>query len=457
MNLPGLKRSLGALVLVALVAAGVAYGISSSSSSKAHDTALAPTATTIAAPSPSLAVATLQPAPTVAPTLAPRVRLEPDGQRIYADVKQLADVIGPRPAGTQKELDTANMLADRLRSLGYDVYLQEFTIGTPTDRPSDMSLLTPESKKLATLPFDGSATASVQGRLVAAGTGKPSDFKADASGAIVLVKRSDQGFNTTLKNAEAAGAIGLVIYNNAPDLFRGGVSSNPNIPVLAITGTSGDELAVQLASAPITAQISVGPLNGAISRNVIATPPGHDCETVTGGHYDSVPQAPGASDNGTGTATVLEIASLMAQNGEMGDNCFVLFGAEELGLLGSKYYVGHLDQASRARLKAMLNFDMVGVGDQAWWLIGSPDLQERMGALAKQLGINDAVPSTLIRGLSSDHASFEAAGIPVLMFHRWEDPLLHTPQDVSARVQPDFLEQAARMGVALLESLNAGG
>ena len=48
------------------------------------------------------------------------------------------------------------------------------------------------------------------------------------------------------------------------------------------------------------------------------------------------PQAPGASDNATGTATILEIAGILADRGEMGSNCFVLFGAEELGLLGSQ-------------------------------------------------------------------------------------------------------------------------
>ena len=103
----------------------------------------------------------------------------------------------------------------------------------------------------------------------------------------------------------------------------------------------------------------------------------------------------------------------------------------------------------------MLNLDMVGVGDKAWWLIGDPALQQRMVGIAKDLGIDDAVPAELIRGLSSDHASFINAGIPALMFHRWEDPLLHTPQDVSDRVVPAYLEQAARMGIALLESLDS--
>ena len=103
---------------------------------------------------------------------------------------------------------------------------------------------------------------------------------------------------------------------------------------------------------------------------------------------------------------VLEIAAVLAHNGEMGSNCFVLFGGEELGLLGSAHYVAALTDAEKGRIKAMLNLDMVGVGDEGWWLIGDPALQQQMLALTGGLGIDDAVPSTLIRGLSSDHASF---------------------------------------------------
>jgi aminopeptidase YwaD len=217
----------------------------------------------------------------------------------------------------------------------------------------------------------------------------------------------------------------------------------------------GQDLLAALAEGPVSASLSVGSLSDATSYNVIAEPPGEDCETVTGGHYDSVQVAPGASDNASGTATVLEIAAVLAHNGQMGANCFVLFGSEEIGLVGSAYYVSQLTAEGKNRIKAMVNFDMVGVGEEAWWLIGDGELQERTAGLAQELGVEDVVPSTLIRGLSSDHASFAQAGVPVLMFHRWEDPLLHTPEDAIDRIEPQYLEEAARMGIALLESLSS--
>jgi aminopeptidase YwaD len=230
-----------------------------------------------------------------------------------------------------------------------------------------------------------------------------------------------------------------------------------SVPVVGISMAEGEDLLDALEIGPVTASMTVGSLSDTTSFNVVAEPPGEDCETVTGGHYDSVQVAPGASDNASGTATVLEIAAVLAHNGEMGSNCFVLFGSEEVGLVGSAYYVSQLTSEERDRIKAMLNLDMVGVGEEGWWLIGDSELQERTAAIAEDLGIADAVPSTLIRGLSSDHASFVQVGIPTIMFHRWEDPLLHTPQDVVDRVKPQYLEEAARMGIALLESLSTDG
>jgi aminopeptidase YwaD len=259
----------------------------------------------------------------------------------------------------------------------------------------------------------------------------------------------------TVANALAAGARGVVIYTLVPGIVLGDLDSAVSVPVVGISMAEGEDLLEAMGKGEVIARVSVGGLSSATSYNVIATPPGEECETVTGGHYDSVTLGTGASDNATGTATVLEIAAVLAHNGDMGANCFVLFGGEELGLLGSRHYVSTLTDKEHDRIKAMLNLDMVGVGDEAWWLIGDAALQEQMGALATELGI-DTVDSTLIRGLSSDHASFIAGGIPALMFHRWEDPLLHTPQDVSDRVNPEFLEEAARMGIALLLALSEG-
>jgi aminopeptidase YwaD len=309
-----------------------------------------------------------------------------------------------------------------------------------------------------TLPFSNSGSGTAAGRLVYADAGLPEDFPADTQGAIVLIKRDGVVFfRDKVANAIAAGAAAIVIYNHEQGILLGDLDTAVTVPVVGISMAEGEDLLTALDEGAVMVEVSVGGLSTATSYNVIATPPGAQCETVTGGHYDSVALGTGASDNASGTATVLEIAAVLAHNGEMGSNCFVLFGGEELGLLGSAHYVSQLTDDEKRRIKAMLNLDMVGVGEEAWWLIGDPALQSQLAALVPELGIDDAVASALVRGLSSDHASFIAAGIPALMLHRWDDPLLHTPQDVSDRIVPEYLEEAARMGIALLQALDAEG
>jgi aminopeptidase YwaD len=411
------------------------------------DPAVAPVATAVATQTPEST------APASAPgTTTPAAPAEPDGARIFEDVKQLSDQIGPRPAGTPNEHVAADFIAERLRSLGYDVSFQEFSIASQTNRFSAIEVkgLTPE--KLSTYPFDGSAAGTLTARVVPAGIGRPDQFPAGTSGNIALIERGELLFGEKVANAIAAGAKGVIIYNNAPGIFLGQLGNSVNIPVVSISQEEGKDL----VASPADVELSVGNMTTDSAKNVIAKPPGQECQTITGGHYDSVPQAPGASDNATGTATVMEIASVLSKNGQAAGHCFVLFGAEENGLLGSRYYVSQLDAAAKSRIKAMLNFDMVGVGSEGWWLIGSSELQRQMGTLAGELKIEDVQPSTLIRGLSSDHAAFIEGGIPALMFHRWEDNLLHTPQDVSGRVDAEYLEEAARMGVAMLKELATG-
>jgi aminopeptidase YwaD len=381
--------------------------------------------------------------------------IAPDGERIFEDVKVLTDELGPRSSGTEREKRAAEFVADRLRELGFDVSLQEFSVGSQAGREARLVTTSASPGTVPSLPLGNSAPATVQGRLVVAGIGRTGDLPSETRGSVALIKRGEITFEEKVKNAAAAGATGAVIYNSEAGTFLGTLQS-ASIPAVTIPLEDGERLMSVASAGELRVELEVGAVSANTSQNVVAKPPGKECETITGGHYDSVPQAPGASDNASGTAAVLEIASVLSSRNQMGSHCFVLFGAEELGLIGSRHYVSTLDDAAKERLKAMLNLDMVGVGAEAWWLIGSEDMVKRMGDLADGLNI-ETTSSELIRGLSSDHASFIAAGVPSIMFHRWEDNLLHTPQDVTSRVNPTYLEEAARMGVALLESLNSGG
>jgi Zn-dependent M28 family amino/carboxypeptidase len=99
------------------------------------------------------------------------------------------------------------------------------------------------------------------------------------------------------------------------------------------------------------------------SANVIAdsTSGRADRTVVVGAHLDSVTEGPGINDNGSGSATLLEVAKQMSQLGIAPTNRvrFAFWGAEEFGLLGSEYYVSHLPTSELKNIMLNLNFDMI--------------------------------------------------------------------------------------------------
>jgi Zn-dependent M28 family amino/carboxypeptidase len=417
----------------------------------ADDTPATPaTSTETTATSAPAAAATATP-----PTAGAAVVLEPDGDRIKGIASQLAVNIGSRPAGTGSEEEGANLIAGLLRAAGYDVEIQPFQVSREVSRESKVSILGSDARTVPSNPLSSSAAATAKGMLVAAGIGKPEEIPANAAGNILLMARGELQFQQKVANAEAAGAAGVIVYNNNGGNFFGTLSSRSAIPATSISQADGEALLDEV-SRSLEVEISVGEAPITSSQNVVAKPPGKQCATITGGHYDSVPAGPGANDNASGTATVVDIASVLASKGEMGSNCFVLFGGEELGLLGSKAYVDAMTDADKQGLKAMLNFDMVGFGTEPWYLIGTPSMQRAAGDVARNLGIETQTQSLASTGGGSDHASFTDAGIPAVFFYRADDPQWHQPGDTADRLDPALLEEAARMGVAMLEQLNAG-
>ncbi|MCP2251005.1 M28 family metallopeptidase [Lentzea aerocolonigenes] len=176
----------------------------------------------------------------------------------------------------------------------------------------------------------------------------------------------------------------------------------------------------KLDAAGFTTRVQSFTYGGATGYNLIADYPGGDANNVVmlGGHLDSVTAGPGINDNGTGSATNLEVALQMAATGFKPTKHvrFGWWGAEELGLRGSNAYVASLTTAEKSKIKAYLNFDMTGSPNPGYFVYdgadgqpaGSVELQKRLEAGFATLN----VPTELTRvGGRSDHAAFARAGI----------------------------------------------
>jgi len=179
---------------------------------------------------------------------------------------------------------------------------------------------------------------------------------------------------------------------------------------------------------------------------------------VIGAHYDHVGYGrygsrggadargqihPGADDNASGTSGVLLLAErLAAHYADLPDGAdarsilFMLFGAEEMGLIGSRHYVSGNTIAPVESHYLMLNLDMIG-------RLRGRELE--VHGLGSAEGLESAIEPMLSEsGLSiirrqggtgpSDHSSFYTAGIPVLFFHTGLHDEYHLPTDVSSTV-----------------------
>ncbi len=195
-----------------------------------------------------------------------------------------------------------------------------------------------------------------------------SDYAGVPAGAIIIVQRGTCSFAEKFTLADASPAGAMVFINEGqpgrtvPLWFN---MDGIEVPTVAATIETATALAngVSQGDTGVRARVAIDWRPGTYpTRNVIAETPGGDPDNVivVGAHLDSVGTGPGINDNGSGSATILEIAESIRRLNPRNKVRFVWFGAEESGLLGSEHYVEALPPDERARIAAMLNFDMVG-------------------------------------------------------------------------------------------------
>jgi Zn-dependent M28 family amino/carboxypeptidase len=214
--------------------------------------------------------------------------------------------------------------------------------------------------------------------------------------------------------------------------------------------------------------VSSGWGGGGKLRNVVAERKGSapDAErklVVAGAHLDSVRGGPGANDNASGSSTLIELAKSFAGIDTRNDIRLVWFDGEEAGLLGSRAYV-KAHEAEMGRVVGMVNMDMVGsphgqVGGFDLGLRNSNALIDAMKGVMLRTGL--AGVEYKERHSRSDHASFDAAGVPSVDFGvsvkdvEGQDPYYHSPKDTVDKINSQVLEGYGDLiAVTLLDLAN---
>ena len=357
----------------------------------------------------------------------------------------------PRASGTDQERAAAEYLVQVFESLGYDTSLQPFTV----DIESAALLVGPEATEFQSVAMTLSGIGRSSAVLVNAGRAFEEDVvPGSLDGKIALIQRGVITFEAKVTRVTEAGALGAVIYNNEVGLFGGRLTRQARIPVVAITRASGEAILGLMEAGEVEATLSTA-VETRDTQNVIAERPGTSANAeavILGGHYDTVPNVPGANGNGSGIASLVTIAREASGKTYPFSLRFIAFGSEELGLLGSLHYVDSLSPEDQESVVVMMNFDALGTGEVVG-VLGDFDLSGDVVEYALDHDIDAERRFSLGPGSSSDHASFQRAGIPVVFFLADDFSRIHTSEDKLEFVQPELLGGSAALAVALLDML----
>lgn len=213
-----------------------------------------------------------------------------------------------------------------------------------------------------------------------------SDFPSEVNGAIAFIKRGVCPFGQKSALAGKAGAIAAVIYNNERGSVSGtlGEPSKYHVATFGISNEDAEPYIEKLekgkiipSSAYMDAIVSKAP-----TTNIIAQTKGGDPENcvMLGGHSDSVAEGPGINDDGSGSLSLLEIATHLV-NYKV-NNCvrFAWWAGEEEGLLGSDYYVSQLSEDENLKIRLFMDYDMLASPNYAYQIYNATNAVNPTGS-----------------------------------------------------------------------------
>jgi Iap family predicted aminopeptidase len=368
---------------------------------------------------------------------------------------------GNRAAGTGGDRASVEYVETRLRQAGWRVRRQPFRFSYFRRGPARVEVAgrpLRSGRSFRVLSYSGSGRTAGRARPVGLGC-RRTDFEDLRAGEIPVARRGVCFFRAKAAAAERAGAPALLVVNeDAGDSVPEATLGDPgiDIPVVMLSGAQEPR-----ARARIELDVETDS-ERRTTTNVIAETPGGEDErmVMAGAHLDSVAAGPGLNDNASGVATLLELAEGVGPRPPGAPVRLAFWGAEELGLLGSRHYVRGLDREARDEIGAYLNFDMVGSPNavRSVYSDGDPAL-ERL--LRDTLGRPVAGATT---GSGSDHAVFDRVGIPVGGLYTGaaergpggepRDPCYHRACDTIANVDRAVLTEMARAATEAVERLS---
>ncbi len=458
---------------------------------------------------PQTAPLVYNPGPLAATGDAPRLAAAFDTNAALDQIEALANpAFQGRYGGSPGGQAAGDYLADQFARIGLQpagdegTFFQEFPV-VYTPLASNPTLVVMDSQGVPRADFVlhrdfsplirmYSGMGSGEGSVIWVEDCSPEDFvDVDVEGRIVLCAAEAFGPDPNLAGRYALehGAAGLLLLTDPAERPAdfGYTFDEPwvpaPLPVLRVypavaeslllgSGYGLDDLLAAETAIPLDARARLAvavetgacPVSGCQGRNVLGVLPGRDPAAanevvILGAHYDHLGQGPdgtiwpGANDNASGVAVLLEIARTWQAQGYVPRRTvvFAAWDAEEQGLLGSIHYVTY-PRYPLEDTAAMLQLDMVGAGAGALALDGEPGLLEHLLRDAETL----AIPTAEYPLGRSDHVPFLEAGVPAGLLIWWDPdqaiPHYHRPGDTPAVIDAEKLAAAGQLaGLTLLD------
>ncbi|WP_248897650.1 M28 family peptidase [Haloplanus halobius] len=392
------------------------------------------------------------------------------GETFTSDVgwdhlERLVD-IGDRMAGGPGEREALEATRDALADVGArDAHVEPFEIQGWRRGSSGIDTSDGEAESIA-LPRSPAGT--VTGPLVDCGDGLPGDFETDLDGAVVVVSSTvpdhyDRFIHRREKyyRAVEAGAAAFVFRNHVPGCLAptGSVGTDDAplgpIPAVGVSKETGMRLCRRDAGETVT--VSVDCATPMAESGVVRADIGPDTDDAVylTSHVDAHDIAEGAMDNAAGTATVLEVTrALLDREADLDRRVrIVCFGAEEVGLRGSKREAARVESSS---IHAVVNCDGVCRGRTLeWHTHGADDLGAAVNAVADRLGHPVTVRPS--QHPHSDHWPFVARGVPGLLVSSEGDERGrgwgHTRADTLDKLERRTLREGAILVASLVSEV----
>jgi Iap family predicted aminopeptidase len=392
--------------------------------------------------------------------------------RSYEFLQKICEEAGGRLVGTPENEKALQILADELKTFGYEIKFEHFSMPGWSRGNDEVIVRLPGKRKLNALSLGFvDAVPKITANLVYAEHGFSEDYNSlEVNGKVVLVKSEKPKNKKRLLRQEAIeiaasfGAKAIFFMSERPGELLLASTTNfqgdpARIPAFSITREDGIWLQnLSLNSIPIKIEITVRSYCQVVqTSNVIIKIAGtQKSKVVLGAHFDSWDIGEGAIDNGLGTAILFDVARLLKTFSPANYYSveIVWFNGEELGLFGSKNYMKtHQDDP----IIAMINCDMTGspTGLNAMGFDEFIPLLEDVAHRLNGLNLNKGVinkPWT-----NSDHMPFMFSGIPIitLQAHLNNEMLesYHSQPDLFERVDKKYLSEAAAVVTVLIHIL----